>query len=128
MNKPAGEKVLYPELSYAIMEMAYEVHNQLGPGFTEDIYQKAIVCELEARHMPYEQQKPIQVTYKGRVLGNYRLDLVVDGMIILELKATTALTELFKQQLLSYLKAANLRLGILINFGGRRVKYDRIVN
>ena len=86
MNKPAGGKVLYPELSYAITAIAYEVHNQLGPGFTEDICQNAIVCEVESRHIPHEQQG------------------------------------------LSYLKAANLRLGILINFGGQRVEYHRIVN
>ena len=128
MNKPAGGKVLYPELSYAITAIAYEVHNQLGPGFSEDIYQNAIVCESEAHHIPHEQQKSIQVTYKGRVLGNYRLDLVIGGSVILEPKAVPALSDLHEQQLLSYLKAANLRLGILINFGGRRVAYDRIVN
>jgi len=68
------------------------------------------------------------VFYKGRAIGVYRLDLVIDGKIILELKALSWLNDLFKQQILSYLKATDLRLGILVNFGTKRVEYARVVN
>ncbi len=123
-----SEKVLYPELSFDIMGAVYEVHNQLGPGFSEELYERALMLELTARQIPYEQQKIIQVSYKGQPLGIYRLDLVMADHIILELKATSALTDTFRQQLRSYLKAAGLRLGILINFGTNKVQSERVVN
>ena len=126
MSRPTSDKVLYPELSYTIIACAYEVHNSLGPGFGEDIYENALVRELEIRGIPREQQKPIQVVYKERVVGHYRLDLVIEGKIIVELKAVSTLTDLFKEQLLSYLKATGLHLGILLNFGARRVEYHRV--
>lgn len=129
MPQPAvGEKVLYPELSFDIMGAVYEVHKLLGPGFSEDLYERALTLELTARQIPFEQQKSIQVSYKGQPLGIYRLDLVVADQIILELKAVSALTDTFRQQLRSYLKATGLRLGILINFGTGKVQAERIIN
>jgi GxxExxY protein len=103
------------------MELVFEIHNRLGPRFTEYIYEEALSYELEAHQIPYERQKPIKVFYKGKDLGLYKLDLVIDGKIILELKAVTELNDLFKAQVLSYLKATGLRLGILINFGSLKV-------
>jgi len=120
--------VLYPELSYHVMEAAFEVHNRLGPGFTEEIYQRALITELDMRKISFETQKYIVVSYREQPIGTYRLDLVIDGKIIIGLKAVANLNDLFKQQLLSYLKATGLRLGILINFGTRRVEYVRIAN
>jgi GxxExxY protein len=127
-GRSVGSDVLYPELSYRIMEAIFEVHNQLGPGFGEDIYQRALMNELDARGIAYESQKIITVQYKGKPVGTYRLDLVIESRIILELKAVTNLNDLFKQQLMSYLRATGLRLGILINFGTRRVESVRIAN
>jgi len=128
MRKVAGDKVLYPELSYKIMQTVFEVHNTLGPGFTEDVYEEATAYELETQQILLERQKPIQVIYKNKVVGTYRLDLIIEDKIVLELKAISTLNDLFKQQLLSYLKATNLHLGILVNFGAKRVEYVRIVN
>jgi len=128
VEKVAGNKILYPDLSYKVMEVMFEVHNQLGPGLTEEIYERAVIVELMARKIPFEQQKIIKVLYKGQPIGSYRLDLVIDNKIILEFKAVSALNDLHKQQLLAYLKASNLRLGILINFGTKRVEYVRIAN
>ena len=123
-----GNKVIYRELSYRLMNAVFEVHNMLGPGFVESVYEEALAYELELQGTPFERQKAVTVRYKGRVVGTHRLDLVVDGKIILELKAVSALPDVFKQQTLSYLKATGLRLGILINFGTPRVEYTRIVN
>ncbi len=121
-------KVLFPDLSYKIMNMVFDVHNQLGPGFTEGIYENALVCELKSRDISCEQQKSISVLYKNQPVGTYRLDLVIENKIILELKAVNALNNLHKAQLLAYLKATGFQLGILINFGTERVEYNRIAN
>ena len=110
------------------MQAVFEVHNTLGPGFLEGVYEDALAYELELRGIPFECQKSVTVSYKGRTVGTHRLDLVVDGKILLELKAVVALTDVFRQQTLSYLKSTGLKLGILINFGTRRVNYVRIAN
>jgi GxxExxY protein len=82
-----GVDVIYPEFSYRIMEAVFEVQNQLGPGFGEEISQQALIAEMEARSIPFEAQKSFMVRYKGKPVGTYRLDLLVAGKIILELKA-----------------------------------------
>jgi GxxExxY protein len=90
MEKTTVKKdLLYPELSYRVMQAVFEVHNHLGPGFTEDIYETALALELELQGIPFERQKQIQVQYKDHYVGTYRLDLVIDGKIILELKAVS---------------------------------------
>jgi GxxExxY protein len=126
MTRPTGDDVIYAELSHKIMEIVFEVHDKLGPGFGEDIYETATVMDLELAGIPVQQQKTFNVVYRDKVIGTYRADLIVDDKIILELKAVTALNDLFKQQLLSYLKASNHRLGFLINFGDKRVESVRI--
>ncbi len=100
----------------------------LGPGFVERVYEAALAYELKIRSIPFECQKQVTVHYKGHIVGTHRLDFVIDGKIILELKAVSALNDVFKQQTLSYLKSTGLRLGILINFGTPRVEYTRIAN
>ena len=124
----SDDRIIYKDLSYKVMQAVFEVHNALGPGFREDVYEEALAYELELRGIPFERQKQVVVRYKGRSVGVHRLDLVVDGKIVLELKAVSALNDVFKQQTLSYLKASGLKLGILINFGTRRVDYTRIAN
>ena len=121
-------KMIYRELSYQVMEAVFEVHNMPGPGFVEGVYEKALSHELELRGIPFNRQETVTVTYKGQTIGTHHLDLVVDGKIILELKAVSGLTDVFKQQVLSYLKASGLKLGILVNFGTPRVEYIRIAN
>ena len=127
-RKSAGADVIYPDLSYRIMEAVFEVHNRLGPGFSEEIYQRALMAELEIREIPFGTQKSITILYREKTVETYRLDLVIDEKIIIELKAVASLNDLFKQQLVSYLRATGLKLGILINFGARRVEYVRGVN
>jgi GxxExxY protein len=100
-NRTVGKDVIYPELSYQVMQAVYEVHNQLGPGFTEDIYEAALSLEFESKGIVFERQKPIQIFYKGQFVGIYRLDLVVEQKIILELKAVTTMNDVYKAQLRS---------------------------
>jgi GxxExxY protein len=121
-------KLIFPELSYQLIQIAFEVHNCLGPGFTENIYEQAFALELENKGIHFERQKEILVSYKGINIGAYRLDLVIEEKIIVELKAVAILNDLCKQQVLSYLRATGLYLGLVINFGQRKVETFRVAN
>ncbi len=93
-------EVLYAELSYRIMGVVFEVHNALGPGFGESIYEEALAHEFAKRGIPFERQKSITVRYKDVTVGEYRLDFLVDGKIIVELKAVSEMSSLFSAQVL----------------------------
>ncbi len=121
-------EIIEKELSYLVMQSAYEVHNNLGPGFPESIYETAMVRELSARDISFQRQKKVVVNYKGEPLGEFILDLTVDEKIILELKAVSAIMKIHEQQALSYLKATGLQLAIVINFGAESVQSSRVVN
>lgn len=109
------------------MAAAFEVHNDLGCGFTEDIYQESLENELTSRSIAHTAQPEIQVFYKGRALKKrFRPDLVVFSDIIVELKAVKALTEEHEAQILNYLKATHKPVGYLVNFGARgRLEWKR---
>lgn len=104
------------KLSRLVIDAAIEVHRSLGPGYVESIYEEAFAIELNNRGIPFERQEPIVVYYKGHRLGEGRLDILVAKKIIVELKAVETLLPVHKAQLISYLKATNCSLGILINF------------
>ena len=120
-------EILFKELSFAIIGAAMEVHRILGPGFLEAVYQAALEHELTLRGIPFETQKRLAVTYKGRLVGEYVADFVVDGQIILELKAVSALTKAHEAQAHNYLAATGLRLTILLNFGAKSLEQERVV-
>ncbi|WP_437299323.1 GxxExxY protein [Sorangium sp. So ce426] len=103
-------------LAHRVIGAALEVHRTLGPGFLEAIYEEALCVELSLRRIPFARQVPIGVDYKGNLVGQARLDLVVDGQLVVELKASECIAPIHVAQLLSYLKAARLRLGLLITF------------
>jgi len=120
------------ELSGAIIVAAIEVHRELGgPGLIESIYEEALVHELSSQGMRVDRQVPVQIAYKGTNLATpLRIDLLVDDTIIIELKAVEQLSAVSRSQLLTYLRLADKRLGLLINFGERLVKdgIHRVVN
>ncbi len=120
-------EILFKELSFAIVGAAMEVHRILGPGFLEAVYQAALEHELTLRGIPFEAQKRLAVMYKGRLAGEYVADFVVDGQIILELKAISALTKAHEAQAHNYLAATGLRLAILLNFGAKSLEQQRVV-
>jgi len=99
-----------------IIGCAIEVHKHLGPGLLESIYESALCFELSDNGLVYENQLLIPVTYKGRNLGDYRIDILVENEIIVELKAVDRYDLLFEAQLLTYLKVTKKKLGLLINF------------
>ena len=120
-------EILYKDLSYRIVGAAMEVHKVLGPGFLEAVYEESLAYELRLRDIPFERQKRLQVFYKGRNVGDYIADLVVDGKIILELKALSSLNKIHEVQAHNYLAATGLRLAILLNFGASSLQSKRII-
>jgi GxxExxY protein len=95
---------------------AIEVHRQLGPGFLEGIYQDALVIELETTGLSVQREVPIVLQYRGRPLRPHRIDVIVNGRILVELKSVERLERIHHAQVISYLRATNLRLGLLMNF------------
>jgi len=120
-------EIVLEELSYKVMSAVFEVHNVLGSGFLEKVYEGALVKEFGFRNIAVETQKEINVSYKNEIVGCYFADIVVDGQIIIELKAVSALLPLHEAQLLNYLKATGIKVGLLVNMGSKRVEYKRMV-
>ncbi len=117
------------EESYAINGAAMYVHQQLGDGFLEAVYQEALARTFEKNGIPYEREKPIQILFDGKPLAKeYIADFVCYGKIIVELKAVDKLTSQHISQTLNYLKATGYKLGLLYNFGARALEYKRLVN
>lgn len=119
------------KFSNEIIGAAIEVHRHLGPGLLESAYEECLCRELSIRDLTFERQKPLAVFYKGIKLDcGYKLDVVVGGLVILELKAVDRIEPIHEAQLLTYLKLTNLKLGILINFNVPILKdgIKRIVN
>jgi GxxExxY protein len=120
--------IIEKELSYLIMQAAFEVYNELGPGFPESIYEEAMNRELTRRGINLERQKEVIVYFKTEPLGKFILDNISNGRVILEYKAVSEIARAHEQQALSYLKAAGLEPAIVINFGAERVQSSRVVN
>ena len=119
----------YDQELYSIIGAAMEVQNELGMGFLELVYHDALNVELELRGIPYETEKPIAITYKDKPLDRvYKADLVCYGNIVVELKSVEKLKAEHTAQLLNYLKATGMPMGILINFGEKPLRYKIVPN
>lgn len=120
------------EISRHVVESAIEVHRTVGrPGLLEGVYEEALAWELERSGLNVERQIDLPIAYKGKPLGSpLRIDLVVGGKVIVECKAVTAYNDIYAAQMLTYLRLAGLKLGLVINFGERIVKngIHRVVN
>lgn len=120
------------EISKIILDAAIEVQRTLGgPGLLESVYEEALAYELTQRGLSVERQKAVPIVYKNQLLATpLRLDLLVDGKVIVECKATTDYNDIFEVQMLTYLRLTGLKLGLVINFGAKRVVdgYKRVVN
>ena len=114
---------------YAVVGAAIEVHRQLGPGFLEAVYQEAMERELAERGISYSPQEQLRISYKGKLLESFYIaDLLCFGQIIVELKALNRLSGIEEAQVLNYLKATGLKVGLLINFGSHgRLEWKRLV-
>jgi len=126
-EKSVVQEFLYKDLTFAIIGAAMEVHRVLGPGFLESVYEEALAHEFGLRGIPYERQAKLAVRYKEIIAGEFRADFLVDGKVVVELKAIKALTEGDEAQLLNYLKGTGYRVGLLLNFGAPSLEYKRRV-
>jgi GxxExxY protein len=128
---PVWSGLLYPDLSHAVVGAAIEVHRHVGPGQLESVYQRALASELSRRRIPAQAQVPIEMLYKGDKVGDFFADFIVDHKIVLELKACDRTHGAHVAQVVSYLRATKVKLGLLMNFnapvmyrGVRRVILD----
>ncbi len=119
--------IIYRDLSYQIMGAIFEVHKELGPGFLESVYEKALIEEFTRKAIKVETQRVVNVIYKDKKIGVHRLDMVVEGKVVVELKTVERFSTYHTAQLLSYLKASGHRLGILVNFSKTKVEFRRVV-
>lgn len=120
--------LLYPKESYKINGAIYEVHNALGPGLLEKVYQEALEMEFILQKIPFEREKSFQIAYKGDILEQkYIADFVCYDKIVLELKAVEDLLPIHKAQVINYLAITGYKLGLLVNFNARQVQPERIV-
>ncbi len=119
--------IIYKELSYKIVELSLEVHNELGCGFLEKVYENALMLLFERDKIPARQQAPADVHFQGKVIGQYFADILVDNKLILELKTVDVIANIHIAQVLNYLRATGMKLGMILNFGKPAFEYKRLV-
>ena len=119
--------LIHGELSEKIIGCCINVHRTLGPGFLEKIYEEALCVELAVSALRFERQKPVVIVYAGKPVGEHRLDLVVEGLIVLELKATAGIEDAHLATARSYLRATSLQLALVINFARPTLDIRRVV-
>lgn len=118
--------LLYEELTSKILEACFEVSNELGAGFLESVYQNALVLALRQKGLKVESRKPITVGFRGESVGQFFADLFVEEKVIVELKAVSILLPEHKAQVINYLKATGIEVGLLVNFGKSKLEYRRL--
>ncbi len=129
MNKIVRRSdLLYPELSYLIIGCAFDVYNSLGSGHHEKYYQRALIEAFTEKQITFQTEISSPLSYKGKVVGRNRLDFLVDGKVIVELKKGNNFSKTHVDQVLEYLQTYQHKLAILINFGSQGVVFKRIVN
>ena len=116
---------LHWDLTHSIIGCAFEVINELGSGFLESVYENAMVIALSDAGISVETQRPIQVSFRGKLVGDYFADIIAEKKVLVELKAIKALAPEHEAQLINYLKATGIEVGLLINFGNPKLEYQR---
>jgi len=123
-----NENYKYSALTGEIIGCAMEVHNTLGNGFQEVIYQRALEIEFKERDMQFSREYEMPVNYKGIQIGTRRVDFLVKGLICVEIKALIEMQDVHLAQAINYLEAYNLEVGLLINFGNKSLEFKRLIN
>ncbi len=118
--------MLYQEHTKKILEACFEVSNELGSGFLEGVYQNALLIALRQKGMNVKSQYPLSVVFRNETVGNYIADFLVEDKVIIEVKAVSTLTSEHQAQIINYLKATGIEVGLLVNFGTIRLQYKRV--
>ncbi len=121
-------ELLEKELTEKVIGACFEVLNELGSGFLESVYQKALVIALTQLGLKAAEEVALKVTFRHRIVGDFYPDILVEDRLLIELKAVRALTPEHEAQLLNYLKATGVKVGLLVNFGRRRLEWKRLVS
>ncbi|MEI7621583.1 MAG: GxxExxY protein [Candidatus Moraniibacteriota bacterium] len=124
----ANVEIIFPELSYKLVGILFKVHSELGNGYQEKHYQRAIEIELAKEKLKFKRELPVEIIYEGNSIGKYFLDFLIEDKIILELKAANSFRTADFKQITAYLQKMNLKLGILANFKTEKLTYKRILN
>jgi GxxExxY protein len=127
ITKEAEKEFLYKDLTKEILDSAFKVHNALGCGLLEKIYENALAWDLELKELRTVSQQSFKVFYCEKEVGLYYADLVVKDKVIVEVKAVEKIDDIHRAQLLNYLRISGLRVGLLINFARPRVEYERLI-
>lgn len=122
-----AEKYLYSDLTRRVIGCAMEVHNTLGVGFQEVIYQRALAMEMTQAALEFSREHEMKIHYKGVEIGSRRADFFVEDRLMVELKAVTQLEDVHLAQTINYLEVHNIEVGLLLNFGSPRLKYKRLI-
>ena len=125
---PLTEALAHEHIRRQIIGAAMEVHRELGSGFLEKVYENALAVELARRGLRIERQKPVTVYYKAEVVGEYQADLIVENVVLVELKSVENMANVHYSQMANYLKATGMNVGLLINFGAPSLEWKRMVN
>jgi GxxExxY protein len=124
-----GEKFLqHEDLTKSILQACFEVSNELGSGFVESVYEKALLVALHDLGLDARAQVPLKVNFRNRIVGDFFADIMVGEQVLIELKAAKIIAPVHVAQILNYLKASQLKVGLLVNFGTPRLEYRRFNN
>lgn len=126
-SKAEAAKYHHGALTDRVIACAIEVHKQLGPGFLASVYEEAFALELDRQRVPNERQLPVRIRYHGVAVGMHRIDFVIDRKVVVELKAVKEIDDAHLAICLSYLKAINLRVGLIINFSEAKTRIRRVM-
>lgn len=121
----SGRELKYSSLTQTVIACAFEVINELGSGFLESVYEKALVLALQQKGLAVARQHSITVMFRGQAVGEFFADIFVEGKVIVELKAVKAIAPEHQAQIINYLKATGIEVGLLINFGNPKLEYKR---
>ena len=121
------DNYLYSDLTSLIIKAFYKVYNELGYGFLEKVYENSMIIELKKLNLDVKQQYPIDVYYKNKIVGEYFADIIVNNKVIIELKAVSKISPIHEVQLVNYLKATGIPVGLLLNFGNEKPQVTRRV-
>lgn len=120
--------MIHEQLTGKILEGCFEVSKELGTGFLESVYEKSLIVALAQKNLRVEAQVPLKVAFRGVVVGDFYADLLVEGMILVEIKAVDSLNKQHYSQILNYLKTTGLEVGLIVNFGNQKLEYRRFEN
>jgi GxxExxY protein len=120
--------MIHEELTERILKTSFEVSNELGSGFLESVYQKALLLALQQGGLKVEAQKQLNVLFRGQHVGEFYADIIVEDVVLIELKATKSLTPEHSAQILNYMKATGIEVGLLVNFGTQKAEIRRFNN